>query len=279
MTTIGEHRGASAAEIASRARAIRQHVVRMVGALGEGYVAQGLGAAGLLATLYFSELRLDPADPRWPDRDRCVYSAAHNSAGLYAALAERGVVPVAELAEYGRDGSSLEIIAPEEVPGVEGTFGSLGQGLSVGVGLALSGRRQGRSYRVYVVLGDGELQEGQTWEAAMAAASYELDSLCAIVDLNGMQVEGAIDRVLRMGAIGEKWAAFGWAVQEVDGHDVPALLEAFARARATRGRPSVLIARTVPGRDVSFLEGRLQHYAKLPPEAAAEALRELGARR
>jgi transketolase len=261
--------------VAGRAARIRGHIIRTVAGAGEGYLMQGLGAADILAALYFSELRLDPARPDHPDRDRCLLSTAHNSVGLYSALAERGYFPAGDLAGYGRDGSPLEIISSEHVPGVEGTFGSLGQGLSVATGLALSARRRGRGWRVYTVLGDGEMQEGQTWEAAMAAAAYRLGNLCLIIDLNGMQVEGATSDVLPMGAIAAKWRAFGWAVQEVDGHDVRALLGALDRARATPGLPSVIVATTCPGHPVSFLRGRLEHYAKLTAAEAEVALAEL----
>jgi transketolase len=187
----------------------------------------------------------------------------------------RGFFPVADLDQYGQDGSMLEIISSERVSGVEGTFGSLGQGLSVAAGMALSNRRQGNDWRVYAVLGDGEMQEGQTWEAAMAASAYRLDNLCLIVDLNGMQVEGATSSVLPMGPAAAKWQAFGWSVQEVDGHDVAALLAALDTARSTDGRPSAIIAATYPGHPISFLRGHLDHYAKLSPEQAAAALAEL----
>jgi transketolase len=222
-------------------------------------------------------LRLDPAQPGHAERDRCLLCTAHNSVALYSTLAERGFLPVEELAGYGRDGSPLEIISSEHVPGVEGTFGSLGQGLSVAVGLALSARRHHWGWRVYAVLGDGEMQEGQTWEAAMAAAAYRLDNLSLVIDLNGMQVEGATNDVLPMGPVGEKWRAFGWSVQEIDGHDVQALLDALHAARASTGRPSAIVARTTPGYPISFLQGQLQHYAKLTPDEAEAALAELTA--
>lgn len=251
-------------------------MIRTVARVGEGYLMQGLGAADILAALYFSELRLDPANPDHPDRDWCLLCTAHNSVGLYSTLSERGFFPVADLASYGQDGSLLEIISSEHVPGVEGTFGSLGQGLSVALGVALSSRRHQRQTRVYAILGDGEMQEGQTWEAAMAAAAYGLDNLCLIIDLNGMQVEGATSDVLPMGPIAAKWRAFGWSVHEVDGHDVPELLAALEAARGTAGAPTAIVARTIPGYPISFLRGQLQHYAKLSADQAVAALAELG---
>src|ERR1700735_3283385 len=265
----------AASAVAARAPSIRAHIIRTVAGVGEGYLQQGLGAADILAALYFSELRLDPLRPGDPDRDRCLLSTAHNSVGLYATLAERGFFPVQHLASYGQDGSPLEISSSEHVPGGEGTFGSLGQGLSLAVALALAFRRQGRQCRAYAVLGDGEMQEGQTWEAAMAASAYRLDKLCLIVDLNGMQGEGAIRSGLPMGPVAAKWRAFAWSVQEVDGHDVAALLHALDTARSTPGQPSAIIAATRPGHPISFLRGHLDHYAKLSPEQAATALAEL----
>lgn len=264
-------------EVSDRARAIRREVLRTIGRVGEGYLLQALGAAEIFAALYFSELRLDPAFPEHPDRDRCLLCTAHNSIGLYATLALRGYFPVEELEHYGADDSDLEIIASEAVPGVEGTFGSLGQGLSVALGAALSRRLRGHRARTYAILGDGEMQEGQTWEAAMAAAAYGLDNLCVVLDLNGMQVEGAIDDVLPLGAVAPKWEAFGWAVIGVDGNDAGELLDALQAAQGTSGRPSLIAARTKPGFPITELTGRLDHYAKLSPEQAEKALAELEA--
>jgi len=266
---------ADADEVRTQADHVRRHVLRTVARVGEGYLLQALGAVDIFAALYFSELRLDPEVPAHPDRDRCLLSTAHNSVALYVTLAARGHFPIEDLASYGRDGSAFEIISSEHVAGVEGTFGSLGQGLSVGVGLGLSARLRERAWRTYVILGDGEMQEGQTWEAAMAAAAFQLDNLCLIVDVNGMQVEGPTNDVLPMGEIAAKWRAFGWAVHEVDGHDVDGLLRALQAARETTGRPSAIIAATRPGHPISFLLGRMDHYAKLNAEQAEMALAEL----
>jgi transketolase len=247
-------------------------IINMIGRAGEGYLLQGLGAADLFAALFFAELHYDPRNPRWPDRDRLLLSTAHNSAVLYASLAESGFIGGDALLSYGVDGSDLEIIASEHVPGVEGTFGSLGQGLSVAVGMALYAKRTERTHRVYVVLGDGELQEGQVWEAAMAAASFKLDNLCVILDYNKMQVEGHIDTVIHMGDIAAKWRAFGWHVQEIDGHEMSGIMDSFEAARARKGQPSIIIARTLTGKGVPFLEGAMSHYEKLPPEKVTAAL-------
>jgi transketolase len=247
----------------------------MVAPIGEGYVGQGLGAADIMAALYFNEMAYDPDDPAWEGRDRFLLSPAHYGVALFAALAERGALPVQELAQYGVDGSPLEIIASERLPGVEATLGSLGMGLSVGVGMALSLRRRGSASRVYVLIGDGELQEGESWEAAMSAAAFRLSNVCAIVDVNDMQVDGATTAVLNMGDLAAKWRAFGWNTIELDGHDLDALIAAFAAARRNADGPTVLLARTQPGRGVAALEGRKAHFAKLPPDVAAQALAEL----
>lgn len=262
--------------IARHARALRRHVVRMVGALGQGYVQQGLGAADLFATLFFGVMRMRRAEPGWPERDRFLLSTAHNSALFHAALAERGCIERERLDSYCVDGSTLEVNVSERLgPLVEATFGSLGQGPSVGLGMALAGRRRGAPYRVYVVLGDGEMQEGQVWEAAMAAGSLGVSNLCVVVDLNEMQVEGHTDRVLRQEPVAGKWAAFGWNVIEADGHEIPALLGALDAAQRCADRPSVILARTLVGKGVGFLEGQFGHNMKLSPQDAQAALREL----
>jgi transketolase len=258
------------------AQELRRQVIRMIAPAGQGYVQQGLGAADLFAALYFSELRLDPADPAWPDRDRFLLSTAHNTAIFYATLAARGCIPESLLATYTQDGSPLEINASERIgPAVEATCGSLGQGLSVGVGMALSARRRGRDRRVYVVLGDGEMQEGQVWEAAMAAGSHRLSNLCLIVDYNRMQVAGHIDSVVDMNPIVGKWASFGFRVDAIDGNDMEAILAALERARRHEKGPTCIIAETLVGKGAPSLEGVLGHTMRLPPELAQRSLEEL----
>lgn len=258
------------------ARELRRQVIRMVAPTGQGYVQQGLGAADLFAALYFAELRLDPGNALWPARDRFLLSTAHNTAIFYATLAARGLIDAALLESYCQDGSALEINASERVgPMVEATCGSLGQGLSVGVGMALAARRHGRDSRVYVMLGDGELQEGQVWEAALAAGSYGLSNLCLLIDYNAMQVEGHVDQVLAMEPVADKWRAFRWQVETIDGNDLAAVLAALYRARACTSRPSCIVARTLAGKGAASLEGVLGHTMKLPPEMADRALAEL----
>lgn len=263
----------SIADLEAAARRIRRRVVTMVGRLGIGYLQQGLGAADLFAALYASELRLDEKAADWPDRDRMLLSTAHNTAVFYAAMAERGLIPEAALADYTRDGSPFEVNASERVGTlVEATCGSLGQGLSVGVGMALSLRRQGRSARVYVVLGDGELQEGQVWEAAMSAAGFGLDNLCLIIDRNFMQVEGHTDQVMPMEPVADKWTAFGWRTVTIDGNSMAAIVGALDYARGMTGRPTCIIADTVPGKGAPEFEGRLSHMTALSREQADAAL-------
>ncbi len=264
--------------ITRHAHAIRRDVVRMVGVLGQGYVQQGLGAADLFACLFFAEMHLRAAEPRWPDRDRFLLSTAHNSALFHAALARRRLIDPARLDSYCVDGSQLEVNVSQRLgPLVEATCGSLGQGVSVGLGMALAGRRRAAPYRVYVVLGDGEMQEGQVWEAAMAAGSMGVANLCVIVDLNFMQVEGHSDRVLKQEPVADKWASFGWHVVLVDGHDISALCAALSRARAATDKPTAIIATTLVGKGVAFLEGQFGHNMKLSAQDTAAALQALDA--
>jgi transketolase len=266
----------SLAELEARATALRRHVVRMVARLKIGYLQQGLGAADLFAALYFSELQLSETDPAWAERDRFILSTAHNTAVFYATMAERGLIPMTALDDYTVDGSPYEVNASERVgPLVEATCGSLGQGLSVAVGMALALRRKGSRARVYVVLGDGELQEGQVWEAALSAGGFGLDNLCMIIDRNFMQVEGHTDKVVTMDPIGAKFEAFGWAAEEIDGNDMSAIVTALDAARACRGKPYLIVARTLAGAGVDFLEGRLSHLARITPEDADRALARL----
>ena len=263
-------------ELERIATRLRMHVVDMVAPSGQGYVQQGLGAADIFASLYFAEATLDPANPSWPDRDRIFLTTAHNTAIFYATLAERGFFETERLATYVTDGSPLEINSSERMgPFVEATCGSLGQGLSVAVGCALAARRQGRASRVYVIAGDGELQEGQIWEAAMLAGAKGLDNLCLIVDYNFVQSEGPMDLVMSLEPLMDKMESFGFACQEVDGNDMGALLSAYEQARETKGRPSFIKANTLMGKGVASLEGLMFHQLRFPPEVAASARTEL----
>lgn len=263
-------------ELERIATILRLHVVDMVAPSGQGYVQQGLGAADIFASLYFGEAKLDPEAPDSPDRDRIFLTTAHNTAIFYATLAERGYFGTEMLKTYVTDGSPLEINSSERAgPFVEATCGSLGQGLSVALGCALSAKRQGRQSRFYVIIGDGEMQEGQVWEAAMLAGAKGLDNLCVIVDYNFVQSEGSMDKVMPIEPLVSKMESFGFACQEVDGNDIGALLNAYDHARNTAGRPSFIKANTLMGKGVESLEGLMYHQLKFPPEVAASAREEL----
>ena len=262
--------------LGKKALAVRKHIVQMVARHGRGYVQQGLGAADLFTVLFFDELRLKIEDPEWPDRDRLILSTAHNSAVYYAVLAEKGLIPLDSLESYCVDGSDLEINVSERLGTmVEATCGSLGQGLSVAIGMGISARRIRISSRVYVILGDGELQEGQTWEAIMSAATWKLSNLCLVVDCNGMQVDGDVEKVMMMKPLGEKFEAFGWNVLTAEGNDINHLLSSFKEAKNCDNQPSVILAKTLVGKGVPFLEGQLSHNLIFPADAAKRALEAL----
>lgn len=235
-----------------RATNLRRHMLTMARGQGAGYIGQGLGMADLLAALYFHELRYDPEDVTWAERDRFLLSTGHYSIALWAALAEAGIIPVEELVTYGADDSRLEMSTLDTTPGVELIGGSLGHGLGQAVGQALGLRYQNSVARVFVELSDGEMQEGSTWEAAMSASHFGLDRLVALVDCNGIQADGPV--VLDMEPVADKWHAFGWDVSEIDGNDMSAIVGALMLARAERGRPKAIILRTLPGKGVSRIE-------------------------
>lgn len=219
---------------------------------GQGYIGQGLGVADLLAALYFHEMRYDPANLGWADRDRFILSTGHYSIALWAALAEAGIIPVDELPTYGADDSRLEMSTLDTTPGVEMIGGSLGHGLGQGVGQALGLRLAGSDARVFVELSDGEMQEGSTWEAAMSAGHFGLDRLVALVDCNGIQADGPV--VLDMEPVADKWRAFGWQTAEIDGNDMAAVADALRAARGRDGRPKAIVLRTLPGKGVARIE-------------------------
>lgn len=265
-------------ELERMATKLRLHVVNMVAPSGQGYVQQGLGAADIFTSLYFAEATMDPANPTWPDRDRIFLTTAHNTAIFYATLAEKGFFETDRLTSYVTNGSELEINSSERMgPFVEATCGSLGQGLSVAIGCAMAAKRRGRASRVYVIIGDGEMQEGQVWEAAMLAGAAGLHNLCLIVDYNFVQSEGPMDLVMSLEPLMEKMASFGFACQEVDGNDIGALLTAYDTARATKGKPSFIKANTLMGKGVASLEGLMFHQLRFPEEVANSARAELEA--
>lgn len=264
-------------ELNEKARSIRADILQMLAEAGSGHPGGSLSSVEIVTSLFFHVLRLRPEEPEWPGRDRFVLSKGHAAPLLYAALAERGFFPKEELLTLRKMGSRLQgHPAWRRVPGIEASTGSLGQGLSLGLGTALAGRIDRSDYRVYVLLGDGESEEGQVWEAAMAAAHYRAGNLTAILDFNGLQIDGPVEQVLSPLPFPEKWRAFGWAVLEVDGHDLNALLDAFEWAAGVQDQPSVIIARTVKGKGVSFMENQAGWHGKAPSkEQLEQALAEL----
>ncbi|PBB64916.1 transketolase [Mesorhizobium sp. WSM4312] len=231
---------------------LRRHMLTMARGQGQGYIGQGLGIADVLAALYFHELRYDPHNLAWADRDRFLLSTGHYSIALWAALAEAGIIPVEELATYGADNSRLEMSTLDTTPGVEVIGGSLGHGLGQGVGQAMGLRIDKSEARVFVELSDGEMQEGSTWEAAMSASHFKLDGLVALVDCNGIQADGPV--VLDMEPVADKWRAFGWQTSEIDGNDMKAVIGALADARERNGKPKAIVLRTLPGKGVPRIE-------------------------
>ena len=257
-------------EVADR---VREHIVNMCAGPEGGHLGGSMSLVEILTTLYFDVLRVDPRNPAAPDRDILILSKGHGAIALYAVLAERGYLSPCELKSYGRPGSRLMGHPVPAVPGVEMPTGSLGHGLALGNGFALAER--GR--RCFVILGDGELQEGSVWEAAMSASNLGLDNLAAVVDRNGLQITGATEDTVALEPLADRWRAFGWAVRELDGHDRPALREALTQTEP--GRPTVVLARTVKGKGLPYIQGRVQsHYVRLGEREHQRALAVLRAR-
>lgn len=244
---------------------IRKHAVEAVYSAQSGHPGGSLSIAEVLACLYFHVMRIDPKNPSWEDRDRFVLSKGHCAPALYSVLALRGYFPVEEVRTFRQLGSRMQGHPDMKgVPGVDMSTGSLGQGISAACGMALSAKLSGKDYRVYAIMGDGEQEEGQVWEAAMFAAQYHLDNLCALVDFNGLQIDGKLENVMSPLPLPEKYRAFGWNVIEVDAHDVGQLAEAYAEAKTVKGRPTVLIARSVKGKGVSFMENQAGWHGTAP---------------
>jgi len=264
-------------EITRKANLMRQDIITMLAASKSGHPGGSLSAADIVATLYFAEMRIRPEDPQWEDRDRFILCKGHAAPVLYAALTEKGYFPKDELVGLRQTGRMLQGHPDmKKTPGVDMSTGSLGQGLSVANGMALAAKLDNKHYRVYALLGDGEMAEGQVWEAAMAAAHYKLDNLTAILDLNGLQIDGPTHTVMSSDPIHDKWKAFGWNVLEVDGHDIEDLLAALAKAKTVKGQPTILIAHTIKGKGVSFMENQVSWHGNAPnADQAAQALTEL----
>jgi transketolase len=264
-------------ELEKMAKQLRRHVITMIATAGSGHPGGSLSAADIVTALYFKVMRHDPKNPQWPDRDRFVLSKGHAAPILYAALAECGYFPVEELSTLRKLGSRLQGHTDRTLtPGVEMSAGSLGQGLSYGIGMALVARLDKLNYQVYVLLGDGECDEGQVWEAAMFAPHHGVDNLTAIVDHNDLQLDGRVCDIMGLEPLTDKWSAFNWHVLEINGHDMGEILKALKKAREVKGKPTVIIAHTVKGKGVSFMEGNVDFHGKAPsPQETEIALKEL----
>jgi transketolase len=265
------------APLAETCRQVRRDIVSMIAEVQSGHPGGSLSATDLMTVLFFDVLQHRPAEPDWEDRDRFILSKGHGAPALYAILARMGYFPLEALKTLRKMGSPLQG-HPErgKLPGVEASTGSLGQGISIGAGMALAARIDQKTYRVYVLVGDGEINEGQIWEAAMFCAAYRLDRLTVILDCNRQQLDGWTKEILDIGPLAEKWAAFGWNVIDIDGHDLDQISAAFAEAHRTEGKPTLILARTVKGKGVSFMENNVEFHGVAPtPDQLTLALTEL----
>ena len=258
---------------------VRMGIIESTHSAKCGHPGGSLSAADMFTYLYFKELNVNPADPKWEDRDRFVLSKGHTAPGLYSALAQRGFIPVEDLKTLRKTDSYLQGHPNMNyVPGVDMSTGSLGQGISCAAGMALGLKYQGKSARVYTLLGDGEIQEGQVWEACMFAAHYKLDNFVVIVDNNGLQIDGAIDKVMSPYPIVDKLAAFGFHVEAIDGHDFEQIEAALEKAKTVKGQPTAIVMKTTKGKDVSYMENNAGWHGKAPNDAEYEqAMNELNA--
>lgn len=258
-------------ELEQRARKIREDIIDEVYYAKSGHPGGSLSIADILTVLYFKEMNINPQDPNWEDRDRFVLSKGHCSPALYSCLANRGFFPVEDLKTFRNINSYLQGHPDKnKVLGVDMTTGSLGQGLSCANGMAIAGKMDKKDYRVYCVLGDGEIEEGQIWEAAMAANKYRLDNICVIVDNNNLQIDGTIEEVMSSYPIDEKFKSFGFQVINIDGHDIEEIIKAFEVARNVKGKPTCIIAKTIKGKGVAFMENQAGWHGKAPNEEQYE---------
>ena len=258
-------------ELQKIANEVRKGIIASTHSAKAGHPGGSLSAADIFTFLYFEEMNVDPKNPQWADRDRFVLSKGHTAPGLYAALAHKGFFPVEDLLTLRKVGSYLQgHPSMKSVPGVDMSTGSLGQGISTAVGMALAGKLDQKDYRVYTVLGDGEIQEGQVWEAAMLAGHKKLDNLVAVVDNNGLQIDGDVSEVCSPYPTDEKFAAFGWNVINIDAHNFDAIRAAFNEAKTTKGQPTVIIAKSIKGKGVSFMENEVSWHGVAPNDEQYE---------
>jgi len=263
-------------ELEGKAKHVRRLIIEMIARAGSGHPGGSLSATDLITALFFSVLKYNSKDPRWIDRDRFHMSKGHCCPLWYAVLAEAGYFSKDCLLTLRQFGSLLQGHPATCTPGVEVCSGSLGQGLSVALGMSLAARIDKKGYRVYVLMGDGETQEGNIWEAAMAAAHYKCDNLCAILDCNGLQIDGATKDIMNLNPIAAKWQAFGWHTIEIDGHNMQQILNAYDEAQKIKNKPSIIVARTIKGKGVSFMENTVEFHGRAPTaEETERALKEL----
>ena len=254
-------------ELETMAKKIRRDIIEEVYSAKSGHPGGSLSITDILTVLYFKELNINPANPSWKDRDRLVLSKGHCSPALYSCLANRGFFPIEDLKTFRNINSYLQGHPDKnKVPGVDMTTGSLGQGLSCANGMAIAGKLDKKDYRVYCILGDGEIEEGQIWEAAMAASHYKLDNLCVIVDNNNLQIDGEIKDVMNSYPIDEKFKSFGFQVINIDGHDIDEIIKAFDVAKTIKDKPICIIAKTVKGKGITYMENRAEWHGKAPNE-------------
>ena len=254
------------ADIQGRARTLRARIIETSHKSGTPHLGSCLSCVDILSVLYFAVLQIDPANPRAATRDRFILSKGHGAPALFQVLAMRGFYPESMLEDYGKDGGVFaeHPPTPDHLAGIEAATGSLGHGLSLGLGMALAGRLQGRDYKVYALLSDGECNEGSVWEAAMLAAAQGVTNLCVIVDFNKWQATGRSEEIMALNPLAEKWRAFGWNACEIDGHDIQAILDAVARCPSADGKPTAIIAHTVKGKGVSFMEDDNNWHYRIP---------------
>lgn len=259
-----------------KAKHIRRLIIQMLVKAGSGHPGGSLSLTDIITALYFKQMRHNPKDPLWPERDRFHLSKGHCCPALYAVLAVSGYFPMEHLWTLRKLGSILQGHPDRRAPGVEVASGSLGQGLSVALGMSLAVRIDNRASRVYCAMGDGETQEGNVWEAAMASSHYKSDNLCAIIDYNGFQIDGCTKEIMNLDPVVDKWRSFGWHTIEIDGHNMKEILAAFEEAETIKGKPTMIIAHTVKGKGVSFMEHVLDFHGRAPTQEEAEkALKEL----
>ncbi len=272
-----EIKTADIAKLKKTARMIRIDILKMLTIAGSGHTGGSLSATDIVTALYFAKMRHNPNNPEWKERDRFILSKGHAAPLLYAVLARSEYFGMDMLTTLRKIDSPLQgHPSKNTLPGIEASTGSLGQGLSIANGIALGLRLDGYNARVYVLLGDGETQEGQVWEAAMTSSHYKIDNLCAIIDNNGLQIDGRVKDVMGIDPLVDKWRAFGWHTIEIDGHDMEEILSAFDEAEEVKGKPTMIIAHTIKGKGVSFFEGKARYHGIAPtPEELAAALLEL----